>query len=110
MGLVALVIYLSLTPKPPELPDAGIDPGHFIAYFALMAWWAQLFGPLRARFVVAVLLVGLGVGLEYAQSFTDYRTFDLDDMRDNAFGVAVAFVLTLTPLGRALLAIEKRMG
>lgn len=108
IGLVVLVVYLSLTPEPPDVPDvSGSDPGHLIAYFTLMGWWAQLVRG-RGRLIAALALAGLGVGLEYVQALTDYRTFDVVDMRDDLLGVAAAFVLTLSPLGRALAALEAR--
>ena len=111
LGLVALVIYLSLTPYPPDAPKVeGFALGHFMAYFALMGWWAQLATPGRARLVVAMVLVGMGVGLECLQMLVPNRTFDLDDMRDNALGVGAAFVVTLSPLGEVLVALERRLA
>lgn len=110
IGLVVLVVHLSLTPEPLEVPDVGgSDPGHVIAYFTLMAWWAQLVRG-RGRVIAAVALSGLGVGLEYVQALTDHRTFDVVDMRDDVIGVATAFVLTLSPLGRVLAALEERLA
>lgn len=111
VGLVALVVCLSLTPDPVAVPDlGGFDAGHFAAYFTLMLWWAQLVRPGWPRLGVALALVGMGVGLEFIQGLTDYRTFDPRDMRDNAIGVAVAFALALSPLGGALAAFERRVG
>jgi len=111
LGLVALVVYLSLTPLPPDVPDvAGFDPGHFVAYFTLMGWWAQLVRRGWGRVAIAAALVALGIGLEFAQALTGYRTFDLLDMRDDAIGVGAAFVLTLSPLGEALAALERRLA
>jgi VanZ family protein len=111
VGLVLLVIWLSLTPSPVPSGDFdGIDLGHLSAYFTLMLWWAQLVRAGWARVAVAVALVAMGIGLEFAQGLTTYRTFDVADMRDNAAGVAAGFVLALTPLGRVLLALERRLG
>ena len=109
-GLVLLVVYLSLTPDPVDVggPE-GFDLGHFAAYFTLMIWWAQLARPGAPRVAVAVALVALGVGLELVQGLTDYRTFDPHDMRANAIGVAAGYFLALTPLGRALAALEGRL-
>ena len=110
-GLVALVVWLSLTPDPFEVASAeGLDPGHFIAYATLMLWFAQLLRPGRGRIAAAVALVGLGAGLEYAQLLTGYRHFDPEDMRDNAVGVAAAYLVALTPLGSALVWLERRLG
>ena len=110
-GLVALVAYLSLTPEPIDSGDVGgHDPGHFIAYLTLMLWFAQLLRPGWGRVVAAVALVGLGVGLEFAQGLTTWRTFDVADMLDDGIGVAVGFLLAMTPLGGALAALERRLG
>ena len=105
------VAWLSLTPNPIQTTELdGVDTGHLSAYFTLMAWWAQLVRRGWPRVAVAAALVGLGIGLEFAQALTGYRTFDLADMRDNALGVAAGFALALTPLGEALRALERRVG
>lgn len=109
-GMVALVTWLSLTPDPLAVPDVeGFDPGHFVAYAALMLWFAQLTRPGRGRVVAAISLLGLGVGIEYAQLLTGYRHFDVDDMRDNSFGVAAGYLAALTPLGTAIAAFERSL-
>ena len=110
-GLVLLVIYLSLTPQPPHVPDfEGIDVGHVFAYFTLMAWWAQLVRPGQGRVIAAVALIGLGVGLEYVQALTPYRVFDVNDMRDDSIGVIAAYLATLSSLGEVLLRLERWAG
>ena len=107
-GLVLLVIYLSLTPDPIDAGELeGVKAGHFAAYLVLMLWFWQLLRPLGARIAMAAALVLLGVGLEFAQGMTTYRTFAFVDMRDNAFGVAGGFLLGMTPLGGALAALER---
>ena len=111
MGLVLLVVYLSLTPDRIDTGTVeGFDPGHMLAYFALMAWWAQIVRPGWPRVAVAVALVGMGIGMEFAQRLTDSRVFDPADMRDNAIGVAAAFVLVHGPLRRVLAALEGRLA
>jgi hypothetical protein len=109
VGLIVLVVYFSLTPDRIDTGTVeGFDPGHMLAYFTLMAWWAQIVRAGWPRVALALALVAMGVGMEFAQGLTDYRVFDPADMRDNAIGVAVAFVLVLTPLGRVLAAVERR--
>ena len=110
-GLVALVIFLSLTPRPVEVPDVGgIKSGHFIAYAVLMLWFAQLYRPWRARVAIALAFALMGVGLEYAQGMTSFRSFSYSDMRDNAIGVGFGFLTAGTPLGTALAWVESWMG
>jgi VanZ family protein len=110
-GLVGLVIYMSLTPSP---IDAGkveeIKVGHFIAYFVLMLWFAQIYQSWPTRLGMAAAFVLMGVGLEYAQGLTSYRSFAHADMVDNAIGVAVGLAMGSTPAGRALARIERWTG
>jgi len=112
VGLVLLVVYLSLTPDPVHVVDGpeGFDLQHFAAYFTLMFWWAQLVRPGWPRVVAGLALVGMGIGLEFVQGMTDYRTFDPLDMRANAIGVAAAYFLALGPLGRGLALLEARLA
>jgi VanZ family protein len=99
-AFVLLVIFLSLTPKPLQVPDVGpFKAGHMLAYAWLMLWFAQLTA-MRRRLAIGVALAAMGVVLEYLQDFTGHRTFAYTDMRDNALGVAIGFALALTPLGR----------
>lgn len=109
LAFVALVIYLSLTPDPIEAPKWGAyKGGHIMAYAWLMFYFAQVCGRVGERLVIAVLLVAMGVGLEYVQDWVG-RDFAYSDMRDDAIGVAGGFVLALTPLGSAVAFIEERM-
>ena len=100
-GLIALVIYLSLTPEPVDAGSvAEVKVGHFVAYAVLMLWFAQLYRSWRARLALAAAFALLGVGLELAQGLTSYRSFAYSDMVDNAIGVAVG----LGALGIAVIA------
>jgi hypothetical protein len=108
MGFVALVIYLSLTPDPVRAPTwDDFKTGHVIAYSWLMLWFGQIWTSVARRLVVAGMLCALGIGLEYAQDLTGYRTFSHSDMWDDALGVAVGFALCFTPLGRIERALEQ---
>jgi VanZ family protein len=106
-GLVVLVIYLSLTPDPVDVGKIEeVKTGHFLAYAVLMLWFAQIYRSGRSRIAVGLLLVLMGVVLEYAQAMTGYRSFGYVDMRDNAIGVTAGLLLGATPLGRALSGVE----
>jgi VanZ family protein len=79
--IVLLIVYLSLTPRPIAIPVTEGDKfGHALAYGVLMLWFAQLYLDLRQRYVLAVLCVALGVGLEFAQLLTETREFSIADM------------------------------
>lgn len=107
---IALVIYLSLTPRPPEIDlIAGDRIGHVLAYAFLMLWFAQLYRPRPIKFAIALGLVGLGIAIEFAQEQTGYRAFELADMGADAIGVATGLGLGETALAKALRQVERRL-
>ena len=108
-GLVALVIWLSLTPQPIEIPvENGDKIGHLAAYATLMFWFAQLDARHRMRLAYAIGFVLLGVGLEFAQRLTDYRTFEVADMGADAVGVLFAWVAS-PPRGPDVIGFVERV-
>jgi VanZ family protein len=93
LALIALVVYLSLTPDPIVLPGRQGDKyGHVIAYATLMFWFAQLHVRGTARFAWALVFVAMGIGLEFVQGLTDYRTFDIEDMAADGMGVLAGWI------------------
>jgi hypothetical protein len=105
-GMVCLVVYLTLTPKPPVVPGfLGWDKAqHFVAYAGLMWWYRQAFSK---HLGWIVFMVVLGVGLECIQGLTDYRFFDYYDMVANTIGVALGIILAATPLGQVLSFVDR---
>ena len=88
------VVYLSLTPYPISVPvETGDKVGHVLAYAVLMLWFAQLYSGSGRRLALALALVALGVGLEFAQLVTDFRTFELADMLADGIGAAVGWLV-----------------
>ena len=109
IGLVMLVIWLSLTPSPIEIPvEQGDKYGHMLAYATLMFWFAQIYPGQRVRMAWAVAFVALGIELEFLQRLTDYRTFEISDMVADAFGVCVGWLAAPPRLPHALRYIEAR--
>jgi len=105
---VATVIYLSLAPSPPKLDvEHGDKLQHVAAYGSLMLWFAQLTIASNPRFWTAVALIGLGVGLEFAQLALGYRTFSYADMAADAAGVAIGWLLATSPLPNMLTVAER---
>ena len=52
---VALILYLSLMPHPPELDiEQGDKLQHIAAYTVLMGWWAQMGASDRANAGIAL--------------------------------------------------------
>ena len=110
IGLIVVVIWLSLTPHPVEIPvEQGDKLGHFAAYGTLMFWFAQLDARQRTRLAYAIGFVALGVALEFAQGLTDYRTFEVADMVANAIGVLLGWI-SAPPRGPDVLGfLERRL-
>jgi VanZ family protein len=106
--LVGLVIYLSLTPHPPEpLSFPGADKlEHAVAYGSLALWFCQIYLSARSRTIMLALLIGLGIALEFVQGWTGYRDFEVWDMVADSVGVLFGLLLALTPLGRLFVLIE----
>lgn len=106
--LVGLVIYLSLTPHPPEPLsfDQADKLEHALAYASLSLWFCQIYLALRQRVVVVAALVIMGVALEFLQGASGYRMFETADMLANSCGVLSGFLLARTRLGRVFVLIE----
>jgi hypothetical protein len=107
---VLLLVFLSLMRNPPSLDIAYFDKiGHVSAYAVLMWWWAQLDIAFARRLTTAAALVALGVGLEFMQRATGYRTFESADMAADAIGVAAGWLLAPPRLPN-LLALAERIA
>ena len=109
--LVSIVLYLSLTSKPPvemgglfEFEDKVY---HAIAYFVLMAWFAQIYHKGNQRIFIALIFTVMGLGVEYLQSLNPARYAEFGDMVANATGVILGFSLTLTDAKYILQRVEK---
>lgn len=99
--MVAAIVWLSLTPAPPELDFEHSDKlGHLLAYGMLMFWFSQLYAK-RSRTLYAFAFVAMGIGLEFAQGQLGYRTYEVFDMYANTLGVLLGWSVALI-LPRAL--------
>lgn len=107
VGFVLLVVYLSLTPDPPDLGvPQGLKVGHVIAYGWLMLWFAQIERATGRRLLLAATFCVLGIVLEFLQGMTDYRGFEYSDMLINSVGVALGLALARTRLQNAIRSLE----
>jgi VanZ family protein len=105
-GFILLVIYLSLTPHPLDVPSwYNLKTGHVLAYAWLMFWFSQIYRRTGQRLALAAAFLALGIGLEYIQRWVG-RDFSYMDMRDDGIGIAIGAGLALTPLGNSLAMIE----
>lgn len=89
--LIGLVVYLSLTPRPVDMPG-GDKFGHLVAYATLMLWFSWITTRSRARVAWAAAFVAMGIALEYLQGLTDYRSFEMADIAADALGVCVGWI------------------
>ena len=107
IAFVLVVIYLSLTPDPPDLGGpVGLKGGHLLAYGWLMIWFAQIHRTTGRRLMLAAAFCVLGIVLEYLQGMTDYRGFEYSDMVINSTGVVIGLVLARTRLQDGLRMFE----
>ena len=108
-GLVGMVIFLSLTSDPIPTPGVayGDKVGHFIAYFTLTLWFAQLYER-RLHWVLMLMFIIMGVALECIQGIVGYRMFQYGDMVANSAGAVLAWALARTALSQMLLRFEQR--
>ena len=92
--LIAVVWYLSLTPKPPEMGIKLWDKlNHFIAYSALMGWFGQLYSQKVQRIFWAVFFITMGISIEIFQGMGEHRFFEYKDMLANILGVMAAILV-----------------
>ena len=101
-ALVAVIIWLSVTPRPIELGVAHGDKlGHLAAYGSVMFWFCQLYTRGATRVAYAAGFIAMGVALEFVQLGLGYRSFEVADMAADALGVALGWIVAL-PVPRLL--------
>lgn len=105
--LILLVFALSLLPIEFELAGKGSDKlSHCMAYGTLMFWFSMLNPALARQLALALAFAAMGIGIEFLQRLTGYRTFEVADMIANSVGVLGGWGVAQTPLGRILLMAE----
>jgi VanZ family protein len=81
---------------------------HAGSYFLLMVWFAGLYSR-RRHFAVALVLLGLGIGLDLLQGMTKTRTFDPADIAANATGILAGLLLSMWLLEGWCQRLERRL-
>jgi VanZ family protein len=93
---VAAIVWLSVTPAPPQLDvEQGDKLQHLTAYAALMLWFALLYSGRNARLAYAAGFIAMGVGLEFVQRALGYRSFEVQDMVADGVGVLLGWAIAL---------------
>jgi len=111
-GLIASVLFLSLTPSPPEILDFAFSDKleHLFAYSVLMGWVGQLYVSTRQQITWAAGLCMMGVALEFVQGWGGYRFFDIADMVANTLGVLLGWWLTRVVFAGTLLRVDRGLS
>jgi len=97
-GMVAAVVVLSLIPLDVDLAENRDKLAHSLAYCSMSFWFGLLYGGRVRQLGIAIAFAAMGVGIEFLQGLTDYRTFEIADMIANAIGAALGWGLAQTPL------------
>ena len=109
---VAVVVIGSLVPAHdlPKVPDGFDKLEHSSAYAVLAAGAVQLFSRRLSWGFVCVILVLMGIGLEYLQAQMGLgRMLDRQDALANTFGVLLGLATAFTPWRDALLRLDRRL-
>ena len=107
---IAAVVIGSLVPAQ-DLPKLQVSDKleHFAAYALLSAGAVQLFVRRLSWGSVCVILVLMGIGLEYLQAQMGLgRMLDRQDALANTIGVLIGLATAFTPLRDLLLRIDRR--
>ncbi|MEO6227025.1 MAG: VanZ family protein [Thermomonas sp.] len=110
IGAVAVVVIGSLVPAHdlPEVPRGFDKVEHFGAYATLAAGAVQLFQRRLSWGFVCVLLVLMGIGLEYLQAQMGLgRMLDRQDALANAIGVLIGLATAFSPWRDVLLRFDR---
>ena len=96
-GMIAFVIYESLTPSPVNFGMGISDKAyHTTGYFGMMAWFCQIYSRTKVRLGWGIYFIAMGITLEFLQGMSGYRDYEVNDMLANTAGVVLAFLISLT--------------
>jgi VanZ family protein len=88
--MVLVLIYFSLTPTPLDLDGRADKYAHIAGYAVLMFWLVQIFPGGWSRMLLALVLLGFGIGIEVLQAYSG-RELQRGDILANAIGIAVGW-------------------
>ena len=93
----AAIVFLSLTPKPPDPGfEHGDKLGHLLAYGLLMFWFCYLYRYRYTQLAYGIGWIALGIALEFAQGATGTRSFEVADMAADSLGVLLGWGISAT--------------
>ena len=83
---------------------------HMSVYACLMGWFAQIYRHDLTRLFLVITFISMGIVIEFLQSMTATRQFELLDMIANTSGVVLAWALGYTWFGSLLSRLERLLG
>ena len=106
--LIGFVLYTTLGPSRSGLGYIDDKSAHFLAFLALMGWFSGVF---RSNWfpLLALLLVGLGIGIELLQGQLGHRTAEVADALFDFTGILVAWIIAAAGLDGWAEFIEARL-
>jgi glycopeptide antibiotics resistance protein len=107
--LILLVVFFSLSPKPPEVIEfeQGDKFGRLVAYLSLMLWFANIYPGRKQRISLSLAFFAMGAILEFLQGLSGYRTFQYSDIVANSMGILFGWLLAKTWSGTFLAKLDK---
>jgi len=107
--MVCVLVYLSLNPSPPELPEFPLSDKatHLLSYTWIMLWFGFIYKPGAKYLLLGLTLILLGVILEILQGASGYRSMEVSDASFNGLGVFAGWLLARTRLSSTLLWTER---
>jgi glycopeptide antibiotics resistance protein len=104
-----LVVFFSLSPKPPEVIEfeQGDKFGRLVAYLSLMLWFANIYPGRKQRISLSLAFFAMGAILEFLQGLSGYRTFQYSDIVANSMGILFGWLLTKTWFGTFLAKLDR---
>jgi hypothetical protein len=110
--LMAWTLWMALTPDSDialSFP-CGDKLLHAFTFTCLMGWWGNIHRSRHGRIGSALLCLSFGIFIEFAQRLDPPRDADVLDVLADALGIALAWLLLKTPLGRVLTGVERKLG
>lgn len=105
--LIGFIVYESISFDAIEVDIAYFDKfAHVLTYFLLMGWFVQIYQSSRAKVILALLFIGMGIAIEYLQGAGGVRYFEVADMLANTGGIIAALLLSNSPFASILLKLE----
>lgn len=109
--MVLVVVIMSLVPAPDiSVPFPAKDKAvHLLAYFTLMSWFGCIYLPGKKYLLLGLVLLSMGIVLEFIQGMTSYRNFEYKDMMVNGLGIFLGWLVSRTRVSAFLIFIERQV-